>query len=110
METGFPALAVSEVCTLTVTCAVSEHPFASVTVTVYVVVAEGLATGLEPVVALKPVAGPQVYEVPPLALKVTLFPVQIVTLFPALALGNGFTVTVTEADAVQPAASVTITV
>ena len=43
--------------TVTVTAAVAVHPLASVPVTVYVVVATGLAVGFAPVVALNPVAG-----------------------------------------------------
>ena len=42
--------------TVTVTCAVAVHPFASA-VTVYVVVEVGVAVTLAPVVALNPVAG-----------------------------------------------------
>jgi hypothetical protein len=110
METGFPAFAVSEDCTVTVTWAVSVQPFAPVTVTVYVVVAVGDAVGLAPVVALKPVAGFHAYDVPPLAVKGVLFPVQIVTLFPALAFGKALTVIVTDAVAVHPPELVTVTV
>jgi hypothetical protein len=43
--------------TFTVTVSVSTHPFASVPVTVYVVVALGLATTLEVFVVAKPVDG-----------------------------------------------------
>ena len=43
--------------TVTVTCAVEVQPLASVPVTVYVVVEEGLAETLAPVVLLNPVAG-----------------------------------------------------
>ena len=46
--------------TVTVTCAVAEQPLASVPVTIYVVVEEGLAVTLDPVVALRLVAGLQV--------------------------------------------------
>src|SRR5262249_25466852 len=46
--------------TVTVTCAVAVQPFASVAVTVYVVVDDGLADTLAPVVLLSPVAGDQV--------------------------------------------------
>src|SRR5690349_13769405 len=45
--------------TVTVTCAVDVHP-SRVPVTVYVVVLAGVAVTLEPVVALRPVAGDQV--------------------------------------------------
>ena len=43
--------------TVTVTCVVAEQPLASVPVTVYVVVEDGLAVTLEPVVALRLVDG-----------------------------------------------------
>jgi len=46
--------------TVTVTCAVAVQPLASVPVTVYVVVEEGLAETLAPVVVLSPVAGDHV--------------------------------------------------
>ena len=42
---------------VTVTCAVAVHPFASVPVTVYDVVVNGLAVTVEPVVALRLVDG-----------------------------------------------------
>lgn len=48
-----------------------------VPVTVYVVVVAGFAVTVEPVVALSPVAGLQVYEVAPEAVNVVLPPVQI---------------------------------
>jgi hypothetical protein len=55
--------------TVTVTCAVAVQPLA-VPVTVYVIVEEGLAETLAPVVALRPVAGDHVYEFAPLAVRV----------------------------------------
>ena len=45
--------------TVTVTCVVAEHPLLSVPVTVYVVVEDGFAVSLEPVVALRFVDGVQ---------------------------------------------------
>jgi hypothetical protein len=42
---------------VTVVCAEAEHPFASVPVTVYEAVEEGLAVTDEPVVLLRSVAG-----------------------------------------------------
>ena len=45
--------------TVTVTCAVAEHPLASAPVTVYVVVEDGLAVTGEPVEALRSVVGVQ---------------------------------------------------
>jgi hypothetical protein len=64
-------------------------------VTTYVVVADGVATTLAPVVADKPPAGDQVYEdAVPDAVKVVLLPVAIVTSDPAFTVGSGLTVTV----------------
>jgi hypothetical protein len=54
------AVTVGFVLTVTVTCAVFLHPFASVPVTVYVVVPAGVAVTVVPVVADNPVAGLQV--------------------------------------------------
>ena len=45
--------------TVIVVCAVSTQPLALVPVTTYVLVADGVAVTLEPVVALRPVAGLQ---------------------------------------------------
>lgn len=85
------------------------HPAAVVPVMVYVVVAVGLAVTLEPVVALKPVAGDHVYVKAPDAVKVVLDPLQIVagaTVTSALA----FTVMVDVVDETQPAALVPVMV
>jgi hypothetical protein len=65
---------------------------------------------LETVVLLNPVAGSQVYDVPPEAESVTAAPLQMATSTPAFAIGAGFTVTITVDDAVHPFAPVTITV
>ena len=46
--------------TVTVTCVVAVHPLLSVPVTVYVVVEDGFAVTLEPVVELRFVDGVQV--------------------------------------------------
>jgi hypothetical protein len=84
-----PAVTVGGGLTVTVTLALEEHP-ALVTVTVYVVVVVGLAEGLETVVLLNPVDGLQLYEVPPLAVSVTLPLLQITgALGLMLALGKG---------------------
>ena len=64
--------------TVTVTVPVLTHPFASVPVTVYVVVVVGLAVTAAPVVADNPVEGLHVYVLAPLAVKLILLPVQIV--------------------------------
>ena len=90
--------------TVTVTDVAAEHPLTSVTVTVYVVVADGL-TEME--VVFCPLL--QEYEVPPEAVRVVDSPLQM-TLSPVIAgVGNGLTVTVTEVAAEHPLASVTVT-
>ena len=71
--------------TVTDTASVAEHPFASVTITEYMVVDAGLATGLEIVVLLKPVEGLQLYVTPPDAESVVLVPLQMLTSDPAFA-------------------------
>ena len=90
--------------TVTVTDVAAEHPLASVTVTEYVVVADGL-TEMEAVFC--PLL--QEYEVPPEAVSVVVSPLQM-TLSPVMAgVGSGLTVTVTEVAAEHPLASVTVT-
>ena len=64
-------------------------------------VAVALETGFEMLVALKPVAGVHVYDVPPEAFKVAVPPAQIVKSVPALAAGKGVTETVTISLPVQ---------
>lgn len=54
------AVTVGKEFTVTVTVVESEQPPGSVATTVYVVVAVGVAVGLETLVLLKPVAGLQV--------------------------------------------------
>jgi hypothetical protein len=90
---------------LTVTSSVSLQPLASVTVTVYVVVANGF-TVIEAVEA--PVF--QEYVPPPVADKVVLSPEHIVTSGPALTVGSRFTVTVTSSVSSQPLLSIAVTV
>ena len=51
--------AVTAALTLTVIASLEVHPFASVTVVVYVLVALGLAIGFETVLLLNPVVGLQ---------------------------------------------------
>jgi len=82
--------------TVTVTFVESAQPDPSVPTTVYVVVEPGVAVTFESVVALKPVAGLQLYVVAPLAVKPILLPwhtdgVGGVT----VTVGVGLTVTVT---------------
>lgn len=66
--------------TVTVTVAVLTQPFDPVPVTVYVVVAAGVAVTLVPVVALNAVAGDQIYVIAPLAVNTVEEPLQIATL------------------------------
>jgi hypothetical protein len=92
--------------TVTVIDAVLVHPAAEVPVTVYVVVVAGLTDkGL----AEEPVL--HKYVDPPLAVREELPPLQIVAgAATAVIVGNGFTVTVTDAVLVHPAAEVPVTV
>jgi hypothetical protein len=53
----------------------------------------GLATGFAILLALNPVAGDHEYKTPPVPLSWVLCPLQIVTLFPALAIiAGGFAI------------------
>src|SRR5258706_15264028 len=63
--------------TVTVVCAEAEHPFASVPITVYEIVEDGLAVTDEPAVELNAVAGLQEYVLAPPAVRVTDCPAQI---------------------------------
>ena len=89
------------------TDAVSVHPFASVTVTVYVVAVVGftvMAAVVAPVLQRK--------DTPPDAVSVVEPPTQMDGLEGVMTqVGGGFTITVTEQDDVHPlSASVTVTV
>ena len=107
----FPAFAFGNGFTVTTIEAVSVQPDAFDTVTVYVVVMVGLATGFAIVVELNPVAGVHTNPVPPLAVRFKLLPIQILVEFGFIvATTPGFTVTVTEVFALQPDAFVTKTV
>ena len=97
------------VLTVTVPCPVEEQPFASVPVTVYVVVVDGFAVTLEPIVELRFVDGLHVYEFAPPAVRFVDCPSQIVA-EETVTTGSGLMVTVTCAVAVQPLASVPVTV
>jgi hypothetical protein len=93
--------------TVTVTVAVPVHPAVLVPVTVYVVVA------LSVTVLLAPVPNPpdQLYVLAPLAVNSELAPEHIAAgLADADTVGNGFTVNVTVAVPVHPAALVPVTV
>jgi hypothetical protein len=84
---------------------VDVHPLAFVTVTVYVVLALGL-TLMATVVAVVD----HTYDVPPLAVNVVLWPLQIVVVPVIAGVGKAFTVTVLLVVAVHPFAFVTVTV
>ncbi len=97
--------AVGKGLTFTVLEAEAVHPLASVTVTEYDVVDEG-ETVIDTVDA--PVL--HEYEVPPLAVKFALTPLQMLTVAGEIAaVGKGLTITVLEVEAVHPFASVTVT-
>src|SRR5258707_14218846 len=81
--------------TVTVICAEAEHPFASVPITVYEIVEDGLAVTDEPAVELNAVAGLQEYVLAPPAVRVTDCPAQIAAGLVTVTTGSGFTVTVT---------------
>ena len=91
---GEPALAVGVVFTVIATVAVAEHPLV-VPVTVYVVVADGVAFGFAIEGLLNPVVGNHAYVVPPLAVNGVEVPEQIVAVPLADTDGIGLTVTVT---------------
>jgi hypothetical protein len=96
--------------TVMVTVVKFVQPAAVVPVTVYVVVAPGVAVTVAPVVWLSPVAGDQVYVAAPLAVKLVDPPMQIVDEEGVTVIvGTGFTVTVTVAVPVQPLAVVPVT-
>jgi len=87
--------------TVTVTWAVAVHPNAS-PVTVYVVVEEGFAVTLVPVVALNAVDGLHEYVLAPPAVNVVDCPAQRVTAGETVTTGTGLTITVTCAEPVHP--------
>jgi hypothetical protein len=80
-----------------------------VTVTIYIVVVVGFATGFAMIVELNPDEGLHAYVPPPLAFKFVELPAQRVSFVPALAIGNALTVTIVLAVVVQPP-FVTVTV
>jgi hypothetical protein len=98
--------------TVTVTDFEEEHPFASVPITVYVVVIPGTVVTDEPVDEDKSALGLQMYVEAPLAVRVIIVPWQIVVegVTVIVMFGLAFTVTVTEAVLVQPLAPVPVTV
>jgi hypothetical protein len=101
---------VNEGVTVTVTVVVDEQPDPSIPVTVYVVVVAGFAVTVAPVVALRPVAGLQVYVTAPEAVNVVEPPVQIVGFAGVTASDVLPTFTVTVPVPVQPSGSVATTV
>jgi hypothetical protein len=90
--------------TVIVTWVVPVHPAGEVTVTEYVVVAVGLATGFWQVVQLRPVAGDHAYTDPAVQVRLMLLPEQIVSLGVAVTKKLLATVTVTVAVLEHPAA------
>ena len=94
--------------TVTVTCCDAEHPN-EFPVTVYVVVAEGVAVTGEPVEELKDADGLHEYVFAPKAVSAVLCPMQTVSSGETETAGSGFTVTVVCDDAVQPLADVPVT-
>ena len=112
------AVTVSSGATFTVTAAVVVQPFTSVTSTVYVVVAEGLAVGVLLFGSLRPATGDHRYVYPgspPLAVtsrcatEVGHVPMMSSSVV-ATAVSAGATVMVTFAVVVHPLLSVTVTV
>ena len=106
--TSGPALAV-RFPVVTTTASVDEQ-LPLDTVTVYVVVDAGVATGFAMFGLLNPAVGDQLYVDPPEALRVVLPPQAMVTSVPAFATGAGFTVIVTVAVEVQEPPLLTVTV
>ena len=94
--------------TVTVTCCDAEHPN-EFPVTVYVVVAVGVAMTVEPVDELNDADGLQEYVFAPEAVSAVLCPMQTVSSGETETAGSGFTVTVVCDDAVQPLADVPVT-
>ena len=105
---------VGVVTTFTATWSVSLHPLLSVTITVYVVLVDGVAVTVAVLVPESPVDGLHVYEaygvVPPEVEAVSstpLVPEQKDWSAPALTVGFGLTVTVMVLDTAQSSAAVT---
>ena len=88
-----PVMAGVRAATTSTTTVAVPGPQGVVTVTTYVVVETGLATGFEMAALLSPVAGDHEYEVPADAVSVVLPPVQMVVF--GLAVTTGALVTVT---------------
>jgi hypothetical protein len=102
---GAVMVAVPTFVTFTVCDAVAVQPFASVTVTVYVVVDAGV-TVIDEVVS--PVD--HAYDVPPPAVRVALVPAQIAVGPVIAAVGSGLTVTINGDDVALQLPFVTVTV
>ena len=77
--------------------------FAAVPVTVYVALFVGVALTVAPVVGLRSVEGSHEYVFAPLAVKLAVWPLQILALF-TLTVGDTFTVTFATAFVGQVAA------
>lgn len=89
--------AVGRALTVTVTdgLLIEAHPFASLTVSVYVVVTEGVAVGEQTLAFESPVAGAQEQLTPPDPVNGAEVPAQMAVEPDADAVGDGLTVTVT---------------
>ena len=95
----------------TVVAAVLVQPLASVPVTVYVIVEDGLADTVDPVGAESPVEGLHIYEVAPPPVRDTDWPLHsTVDTGVAVTVGAGIIFTVPEAVLVHPFPSVPVTV
>jgi copper(I)-binding protein len=107
-------VAVGRESTVTVTdgALTETHPFASVTVSVYVVVAAGEADGVQLAGFDSPVAGAQRHDTPPEPVSGAAEPAQISAVPEATAVGRGFTVTTALPDDVptQCASDTAVTV
>ena len=103
IATPGPALIVGVLFTDTVISAVVLQPYPLLPVTVYVVVAVGVATTDVPVADDKLPDGDQLYELAPLTVIVVLPPLHIATFgLVVSAPGTGFMVTVTDPGVEQP--------
>jgi hypothetical protein len=90
---------------------VLEHPAAEVPVTVKIVEVDPVSVTGEPVEALNPVVGDQVYVVAPDAPRVVVLPLHIVVAPPFITIvGSGLTVIVCVVVFVQPAVLVPVIV
>jgi hypothetical protein len=104
IATLLPADTVGNALTETVFDAMLTQPLPSVPVTVYVILLDGLAVTVAPVVADKLVAGIQVYVTAPVPVNPVDKPLHIATFDPADTIGKAFTVTIDVTEEEQPEA------